>query len=268
VTVQVRRAAPDRFFKRVEPNKATLVMGNPEQAVIDRAEKSHQRGLEYSLRGSLIPAHYEFLLAASNADHVHDPLFKGRLERDWARVHAGLGRKITTDTKVKQDLFLKRNQSIRFALMNHDRIYKAPDEFDVSPDLAATELGATHHVAARVEFARFLDGSIAYYRDLARIKMGDHWQEALDLLDRPNGNTDYLHQALGHGTLALATFGNEEQAELTEQFLDRAHDVRKDMSKKRRAAVLLAGAAATSQVARRAIQPIAAKEVAGPYREK
>lgn len=147
----------------------------------------HAQGLEASLSGRFGDAELLFTQARNGFIENGTDIDVGRVDRDLARVYAGLGEPAL------------RNAVIERAFEIHW------DEFTRDADNtthAASELAATQHVRARIDLANGVENG-----SFRAPKMAREWDEAYKLLNMFDMNEDYMQQVLAHGSLALATFG-------------------------------------------------------------
>ncbi len=155
---------------------------------------SHTKGLEASLSGRFDDALALFNQARDGFLAAGIDLYVGRVDRDMARVYAGLGEPAL------------RNEAIENAFAIHW------DEFTKDAENtthAASELAATQHVRARIDLANSVENGS--YR---APKMAREWDEAYKLLNMFDMNEDYLQQVIAHGSLALAVFGRRSDLPL------------------------------------------------------
>lgn len=181
----------------------------------DRALSLHEAGLEASLAGRFDEAKTHFDQAGVFFEQSGDLLNQGRVERDMARVHAGLGRE-ALDAANHDGAKLAaeaRDSSVDTAVSLHRRVYAGRTE-DLR--LAAAELAASLHVKARVLLAHTVECAEAdkAQRASAIDEMYTTWEEAFHLATRRGQNADYIEQIVAHGALAIAAFGSSKQVGL------------------------------------------------------
>jgi hypothetical protein len=182
-----------------------------------------------------------------------DVLALGHLHRDWVRVYSGMG------------LEYSRFAALENALRLHRQFF-VDSIGSVEFATAASELGATLGVSARVELASAIDSDDEVYSDISIDTMAEDYEEAFSMLSNPEANQDYRHQVLVHGALALTTFGGSEHRALADRFLDAGTDIEYEMTKERRRAMTAARYASEFKPLRGIVRVMAVKTVADPYR--
>lgn len=216
----------------------------------------HAEGLESSLAGKFNEAQQLFGEARQMFLECETPdtdpnIDVGRVDRDMARVFAGLGAPALRDTAIKSACEL------------HWKAYAEPSNQD-NPKLSSSELAASWHVRARIALAKSQEDGVPRSGEMAR-----DWGSAYNLLTLFGGNKDYLEQVIAHGSLALSVFGRRQSLGLVDEMLH--NQVIANMPNNRRQAVAVAG---KLLLARRVFVPVglipavrsrALEAVAGPY---
>lgn len=126
----------------------------------------------------------------------------GRVDRDLARVYAGLGRPALRDLAIQS------------AFDKHWDIFTHTDNVDAARP--ASELAATRHVQARIILAKYVESGQRDFEEMAHL-----WQRAHSMLNAyPGTNPDYLQQVITHGAPAITLFGRRSDLDIAERLLE------------------------------------------------
>ncbi len=237
---------------------------------IAAAHSFHGEGLKASLEGDFKNAEVLFRSARQTFEASGDALNYGRVERDMARVYAGLGRDALSCGDAGEALSVAnmRDYAAVAAVRIHRYVYSAASDELL---LAGSELAASLHVRARVILAQNMEHSSG---NPTRTRhdvdsMSHDWSEAFRLISENGGNIDYLEQIVAHGSLTLAAFGERHMMEQVEQMLE--DFINRDASSPDRTRAIKLARQIT--VARRFHLPVpgflktqVANKVGGPYR--
>jgi hypothetical protein len=216
----------------------------------------YRLALNASLEGRFDEALERF--SALGARYVHEESLNDqhRVNRDLARVYAGLGNA------------LARDMHAHFAYVGHAQIQRTAREVTQT---MLSERAASAGVLARVSIAQaFEDESITQEDASEAIGGGVRlYVEAIDLITRtPHTNPDYREQIIAHGTAVLAVFGERSDIPYSvmqsQDFVARhTTDPRRSKALRTTRRVALARSLGVPLTAR--IRQKTARAVGGPY---